>query len=319
MAENVFNILEMRKKRAALVKQAREILDKADKEKRSLTSEEEEKYEKIFNQVDELGKRIEKEERQRELENEIEKSNGTVVGKEEFSETEKKQKEEVRAAFRKYLVGGVNALTPEEVRALSVSDPTLGGYMVAPEEFVAELIKGVDDAVYIRKYATIYQLKKSVSLGAPALDSDMDDFEWTTELSTGSEDTSMKIGKRELKPNPVAKRVKVSNQLLRVSAIDPEKLVRNRMQYKYSGTLEKAYLTGDGNKKPLGLFTASSDGISTNRDVVCGSATAITGDGLIDVKYSIKQAYASDSILTQLPLKVLLSSSVYANELASGR
>ena len=112
MAENVFNILEMRKKRAALVKQAREILDKADKEKRSLTSEEEQKYEKIFAEVDELGKRIEKEERQRELEQEIEKSNGPVAGKEELSDTEKKQKEEVRAAFRKYLVGGVNALTP---------------------------------------------------------------------------------------------------------------------------------------------------------------------------------------------------------------
>jgi len=296
MAENVFNILEMRKKRAALVKQAREILDKADKEKRSLTAEEEEKYEKIFAEVDEIGKRIEKEERQREMENEIEKSKGPAAGKEELSDTEKKQKEEIRAAFRKYLVGGVNALTPEEVRVLSVSDPTLGGYMVAPEEFVAELIKGVDDAVYIRKYATIHQLKKSVSLGAPALDSDMDDFEWTTELATGSEDTSMKIGKRELKPNPIAKRVKVSNTLLRVSAIDPERLVRERLQYKYSGTLEKAYLTGDGNNKALGLFVASSDGISTNRDVVCGTATAITADGLIDVKYALKKGYRRKAV-----------------------
>jgi hypothetical protein len=58
-----------------------------------------------------------------------------------------------------------------------------------------------------------------------------------------------------------------------------------RLAYKFGVTQEKAYLTGDGNQKPLGVFTASNDGISTGRDVSTGNTTtAITFDGLIEAK-----------------------------------
>lgn len=63
------------------------------------------------------------------------------------------------------------------------------------------------------------------------------------------------------------------------------------MAYKFSVTQEKAFMTGDGNKKPLGLFTASTQGISTARDVQTGSATDVTADGLIDAKYTLKPQY----------------------------
>jgi len=39
------------------------------------------------------------------------------------------------------------------------------------------------------------------------------------------------------------------------------------------------------------LSTASSDGISTGRDVATGSATAILADGLVDAKYALKAQY----------------------------
>ena len=51
-------------------------------------------------------------------------------------------------------------------------------------------------------------------------------------------------------------------------------------------------MTGDGSQKPLGVFVASADGISTARDVSTGNtATSIMGDGLIEAKYSLKEAY----------------------------
>ena len=55
--------------------------------------------------------------------------------------------------------------------------------------------------------------------------------------------------------------------------------------------METAYLTGSGSQQPLGVFTASSDGISTSRDVNTGSGTSITYDGLGDAKYSLKSQY----------------------------
>ncbi len=48
-------ILEMRQKRATAVKQARDILDRAEAEKRDLTAEEEEQYKKIMADVEELS------------------------------------------------------------------------------------------------------------------------------------------------------------------------------------------------------------------------------------------------------------------------
>lgn len=51
-------------------------------------------------------------------------------------------------------------------------------------------------------------------------------------------------------------------------------------------------MTGNGFNQPLGIFTASNDGIPTSRDVSTGNtATAITFDGLKEVKYSLKPQY----------------------------
>ncbi len=185
-------------------------------------------------------------------------------------------------------------LDSPEYRALQADDQTLGGSMVPSEQFVARLIKFVDDFVFIRQLATVQMVTSADSLGVPSLDTDVSDADWTTELGTGSEDSSMKMGKRELHPYPAAKSIKVSNKLIRASAIPIEQLVLARLGYKMGVTHEKGFLTGDGIQKPLGVYTASSDGISTSRDVSSGNtATAIMFDGLINAKMSLKSPYRS--------------------------
>jgi HK97 family phage major capsid protein len=87
---------------------------------------------------------------------------------------------------------------------------------------VAKLIQAMDNQVFIRGEATKYRVASSNGLGAPSLDNDPADFDWTTELATGSEDSTMSFGKRELKPHPMAKRIKVSKQLLRTAAMPVE-------------------------------------------------------------------------------------------------
>src|SRR5690606_19083489 len=199
--------------------------------------------------------------------------------------------EEYRAAFERFLSHGAAALSREEVRMMAADPDSEGGYLVTPQQFVDELLKEVDDSVIIRQFARGFQLRAAKSLGVPTLDSDADDADWTTELKTGSE-TDLGFGKRELRPHPLAKRIKVSNTLLRLTSGGAEALVRQRLAYKFGVTLEKAYMTGDGNQKPLGLFVASNDGIPTSRDVVgSNTTTAIKADTLIDALYSLKEAY----------------------------
>lgn len=204
-----------------------------------------------------------------------------------------KTEEKRSLAFDTFLRNGPLALSAEQ-RTLMAGSDIEGGYLVMPQKMVSGLLKAVDDEVQVRKIATIHQLNKAASLGVVKLDTDMDDFTWTQELKTGSEDTALRVGKRELRPHPMAKLVKISNTLIRNSSQNVQALVQGRMAYSVGGTLETAYMTGDGHNKPLGLFTASADGISTGRDVSTAmAATLITADGLINVQGTLKSKYDS--------------------------
>ncbi|MEU2450062.1 phage major capsid protein [Streptomyces sp. NPDC012765] len=276
------NIRELRAQRTKLGADAAAIMDAATAASRNMTVEEETSFDNLLEERDKLDATIERAVRLRE---------------EDREEAGRRQPEpgsgdgEALTALRAYLLGGRSALTPAQARALNAGNDPEGGFLLPPMEWVNQLIKRVDDAVPLRGLATIHQLRTAISLGVPTLDTDLNDAEWTTEVGTGSQDDSLRFGRRELDPNPVAKLVKVSNKLMRQTTGKAEDIVRDRMAYKFGVTQEKAYMTGDGNKKPLGLFVASADGISTGRDVNSGLATGFTANGLIDAKYTLKAAY----------------------------
>lgn len=201
----------------------------------------------------------------------------------------------VDANYRSWMRGQGDSRDSEyTLRAFQVDSETEGGYLVRPEQFVARLIQAVDNQVFVRQLATVFQVADATALGAPSLDTDVADADWTIELGTGSEETSLRLGKRSLTPHPLAKRIKLSKTLLRLAALDPEGLVISRLAYKIGITQEKGFLTGTGVQQPLGAFTASADGISTGRDVSTGNTTtSMTFDGLQEAKFSIKQNYWS--------------------------
>ena len=198
-----------------------------------------------------------------------------------------------RKAFSRFLkTGKYGRITPEIQNALQAESDTGGGYTIAPQQFVANLLQAVDDQVFIRGLSTVTPVANAESIGRPSLDADPADADWTSELATGTEDSTMIFGKRELHPHPLAKRIKVSNKLIRQSALSIDSIVTERLSYKFAISQEKAFLLGSGSNQPLGLFTATADGISTARDVSTGnSTTAIGADGLIEALYKLKAQY----------------------------
>lgn len=205
-------------------------------------------------------------------------------------------------AYKRYLIGGMDELTVSErnmivsamseVRALQTDNSKTGGFLVAPEQMVMQIIEALDNIVFVRKYATIIPVPNAQSLGAPARDTDIGDPTWTAEIRTGDEDSSMDFDRRQLTPHPLARMIKASNKLIRVSLIDIVSYIAKRLAYKHGIVQENAFLNGDGNNKPLGVFTASAQGINTDRDVSAGNtATAIGVDGLINAQYALKQQY----------------------------
>lgn len=317
--------------------QARAIKDKADAEKREMTSDETKDFDQKMAGYDakklelvEIEKNEQRNARLAEVEKEMKDRKGRRTEAGDPAEKEKSGKKFIRfrnrkdypnaankrctrkleitdkyrllakKEFRQHFAGwlkdgGGPVLTPElrtELRALQMDLDISGGFLVTPQQFAAKLIAIVDDLVWIRQLGTVITLTNATTLGVPSRDVDIADSDWTSELSTGNEDVALAFGKRELQPHPLAKRIKVSNKLLRAGALDVEQIVRDRLGYKFAITQEKAFLNGDGVQKPLGLFQAApGNGISTARDIQTGLSTGFTADGLINAKYFLKPQY----------------------------
>lgn len=292
-----------------LMVQADQIKMKYNGKPEDMTGQEETEWMNMLNEADKLSVRIETVKKQDMLEswgrraatgglptggNGAESGNGAPHEAPTYQT--KTAKEENRGAWRKFLKGGIMALNPHEVKAYQAENPVGGGFLVAPQDFVQELITLVKDLVYVRGLATVYTVNRAESLGIPALDTDPSDADWTSELLTGNEETTMAFGKRELRPHPLAKNIKVSNKLLRQAAINPEAVIMDRLAYKFAVTQEKAYLTGNGSDQPLGVFTASAQGISTARDYTAATTTAVAGDDFIGTKYKLKAQYQDKAV-----------------------
>lgn len=322
---------ELLEKRNGLIKAGRDLYAKVEQEKRAMTAEEKKNDDARFTEIADIGEAIKRFERQLEMEREAAAAVTLIGASREAGQQNRNESADrehrsrllahaarlsrlvsvsgagdarsvhfqdkalelraglaYRESYEDYLRGDKSA---KEVRALSADVAIAGGYLVAPLQMTMDLIQSVDDLVWLRQFATKHLVVSADGVGMPSLDADPADSDWTAEIATGSEDSTMGFGRRELKPYPLAKRIKVSNKLLRTSAQDAEGIVRARLAYKQAVTEEKAFLLGTGANQPLGVFTASNDGIPTSRDVVTGSATDFTFDGLYDIKYSIKGAY----------------------------
>ena len=295
------NSKDLREKRAKAIADMRVISEKAEGESRDLTTEENTHFDALLTQANGFKTSYERIESLETEERDLAASAGTIAGQGDtepaLGASKNRSAAEIAVdlrskAFRGFLRNGRSNMPDAELRALQADSDEAGGFTVPPEQFVSQLIKAVDDQVFIRALATRHTIARAQSLGAPSLDADPADANWTSEILTGSEDSTMDFGKRDLTPHPLAKLLKVSNTLLRTSGINVEALVQERLAYKFAVTQEKGFLTGSGAQQPLGVFTASALGISTGRDVATGnSTTAITFDGLIEAKYGLKGNY----------------------------
>jgi HK97 family phage major capsid protein len=191
----------------------------------------------------------------------------------------------------------MNYLATGERLGLQVGVDTKGGYL-APPTVVAELIKFLDNMVFMRGICRTITTPGTVSLGVPTWDTDPNDCDWTAEVpaSAITEDDAARIGKRELMPHLLTKLLKMGMVLLNSNTLfSVESLLAERLAYKFAITEEQAFLTGTGIQQPLGVFTASSSGIATTRDTTAAATTTFTMDELISTLYSLKAAYQARS------------------------
>lgn len=300
-------LYEQRKK---LVHDAREILNLSEKENRDLTADEKQRWDTANDDIDKLNEKISILERQHKNEAFIAEPNpvrtggqsrGADPGEGGPSGTE----ELVEAYIRSYVTGSM----PEDdaiaayrayagrfdLRDQVVGTAGKGGNMVLTETLTSRLFEKVKDLTFMRdpSKVVIETVLDAVKLGAPTLETDPSDADWTSEILMGNLDTDMAYGKRELEPSKLAKKLKISNRLIQLGAKrSPIDRILDRLAYKFAITMEKASLTGNGSGKPVGVFYAASTsatGITTARDVAADNGTtAVTFDGLINAQYALR-------------------------------
>lgn len=206
--------------------------------------------------------------------------------------------QEVTNAFNKFLLTGKGSNSLQN--ALSQDSDTSGGYLVPAEVLSDKTITPIDELNFIRNLAAGTTIIGAKSLGIPSIADDLDDVEWTTEISTGTED-DITFGKRSIEVNELDKLVKISRKLIKNAGTRATSIVMNRLNAVFARTEEKHFLVGSGSGQPLGVFTASSNGINTDRDVVAASATDITGDDFVDALFDLPQSVQSNAVWVMHP------------------
>lgn len=177
------------------------------------------------------------------------------------------------------------------VRDASANIDTNLGYLMAPPTFMSEILREVDDRTFMRQMGRVLpSVAPNSSLGYLYGTDGTLDMSWSAELAKPPV-TDIAFQAREMKPSYMAGRVKFSRVLLAGNTINAEAYVRERMAYKESTFLERAYMTGNGVNQPLGLFITTDQGIPADRDTESDTTNAIGYDDVINVFWNLKEQY----------------------------
>lgn len=272
-------IYDLKQDRAKVVAKMRVIMNKYGSEE--MNAEDKDAYARAEAEFDALNNRIDQEEKLQARERSI--------GEAEDKGNKHATRNARMDAFAKALSGRSDEVAAYQ-NNYSLGNDTQAGNLTAPVEFVDQLIKGLDDTLFMRRISHVTpRIGNAQSLGFPYRKTEADDAEWISEIADAVEEKSLEYGRREFKPHRMNKLIKLSRTLVNHAELAPS-AVLDEMRYRIAITQEKAYMTGDGVNKPLGIFTASENGIPAGRDVASGAAK-LASDDLFDVKYSLKNQY----------------------------
>lgn len=184
------------------------------------------------------------------------------------------------AAWRAGMFGGM----PKAV-GTDVSD---GGFHLAPPQFVAGLLKGLDDGGWFRRLATVRPPTTAPRVTQATRTAQTAAVVWAEHIPAEDPDADPKFGGYSLYPHWLSGEFLVAAGV--VSAPGGEDAVRGELVAAAAAAEERAFVSGDGAGKPLGLFHpgAPGQGIGTDRDLA-GDVTSV--DTWIDARLSLRSVY----------------------------
>lgn len=283
-------ILELREKRAKLWDSTKAFLDSRRNEKGLLSAEDTTTYENMEADVVNLGKEIERLERQAALDLELSKpiSNAIRNNPNEGIAGEKtgRASNEYNSAFWKTMR---NKNSFEVQNALQIGSDSEGGYLV-PDEFEKTLIETLEEENIFRQLAKVITTS-SGDRKIPVVAS-KGTASWVDEEGPipESDDVFSQVSIGAYKLGTI---IKVSEELLNDSVFNLESYIAKEFARRIGAKEEEAFFIGDGTGKPTGIFNATG---GASLGVTAASATAITVDEVMDLFYSLKSPYRKNAV-----------------------
>jgi len=192
-----------------------------------------------------------------------------------------KQEDALVRAWRGYLRGDNSQLA--QIRAAQQVNPNTAGGFLVPNAIAQEIIKPVDNPIFMRQISNVQQINANVAI--PRQNTRLTAY-WQGETETALT-SSVQVGQRDFKPHRVTVRTSASRLLIDQSVINVEQWLGGELDYASRLKEEDAAMQGNGVGQWLGIFTASADGIPTSRDVPTVGA-AIAADDIISTLMNVK-------------------------------
>jgi HK97 family phage major capsid protein len=211
------NTIELREKRAGLIKEARAGWEVAGKREEGPTSEDKALFDKLMVASNEVKDEYERMERLETAEGElsrVEQRVGRPINLGAAGDPPPKfadyrdylKSAQYRAVFSDWMRNGASGGStlsgiPAEYRDSILGTDGKGGYLSLPTQLANTIIKQCFDLLFIRQLGTVITLGEAKALGIPQLGTRMADASWTTEVQAVTEDTTQAFTRRDLSPN----------------------------------------------------------------------------------------------------------------------
>ncbi|GBD48093.1 phage major capsid protein [Methylopila sp. Yamaguchi] len=202
---------------------------------------------------------------------------------------------EALAAFKAHMRRG------EVSAALTKSADTEGGYF-APVEWDRTVTDKLKQISKIRENARVISI--SVAGFKKLFNDRAVGSGWVGETASRPATTTPAIGSLDFTPGELYANPAISMQLLQDAALDLEQWLAAEVEVEFSRQEGIAFLSGDGTNKPHGLLTYVTGAANAARHpwgaipvVPTGAAAALTGDGFIDLMYSLPSEFAAGAKL----------------------
>lgn len=274
-------ILELREKRAKLWDKTKAFLDEKRNEEGFLSAEDTVTYEKMEADVVSLGKEIERLERQAAIDLELSKATSNAItntpNNNQGSEKTGRASDEYDRAFWNVMRNKVNF---DVQNSLKVGSDPEGGYL-APDEFEKTLIEALEEENIMRSLAKIITTS-SGDRKIPIVAS-KGTASWVDEEGPIPESDDS-FGIISIGAYKLATMIKVSEELLNDSVFKLDSYISKEFARRIGAREEEAFVVGDGNGKPTGVFDSGQVGLTT-------TTAAIKFDDIMDLFYSLKSPY----------------------------